>query len=72
MKSSIRISRAGRSISFRGRAARAAFEAITGAKLPPSSEQSEPQSISEEERRADEYEAMHGDAHDPRWSASAE
>ena len=34
MKSSIRISRGGRSITFRGGAARAAFEGMTGTKLP--------------------------------------
>lgn len=36
MKSSIRISRGGRSITFRGGAARAAFEAMTGTKLAAS------------------------------------
>lgn len=34
MKSSIKVSRGGHSISFRGAAARAAFEGITGTKLP--------------------------------------
>lgn len=36
MKSSIRISRGGRSISLSGRAARQAFEGMTGTKLPAS------------------------------------
>jgi hypothetical protein len=34
MKSSIKVSRGGRSITFRGGAARAAFEALTGQNLP--------------------------------------
>lgn len=33
--SSIRISRGGRSIHFKGKAASAAFTALTGVKLPP-------------------------------------
>lgn len=35
MSSSIRVSRGGKSIAFTGDAARAAFEGITGTKLPP-------------------------------------
>lgn len=34
MKSSIRVSRGGRTITFRGAAARACFEAMSGTKLP--------------------------------------
>lgn len=34
MKSSIKVSRGGRSITFRGGAARSVFESMTGTKLP--------------------------------------
>ncbi len=42
MQSSIRISRGGRSITFRGGAARAAFEGMTGTKLPPAPKKMDP------------------------------
>lgn len=43
MKSSIRVHKNGHSITFRGGAARAAFEAITGTKLPGMPEQHRPE-----------------------------